>query len=188
MRRSADQVRARILQAAEAEFARYGVAGARIDRIATEAGASKERLYAYFGDKQGLFDEVIRRVAGRVQPAVPIEGDDLVDFAGRLCEHFFTRPDELRMLAWTRLEERAERAFAVDAVLAHQTASAAAIRRAQRAGSVDASWDPHELLQLILAIATYWASATGLRTTPPAGYRAGVEEAVRRLIEPRPGT
>jgi AcrR family transcriptional regulator len=186
VRRSADQVRAHILQAAETDFARYGVAGARIDRIALEAGASKERLYAYFGDKQGLFDEVIRRAAERVHTAVPIEDDDLVGFAGRLCEHFFTRPDELRMLTWTRLEEQAERAFAVDTVRAQQTANADAIRRAQHAGLVDPSWDPHELLQLILAIATYWAGATGLPTTPSAVYRAVVEQAVRRLIQPRP--
>lgn len=187
VRRSADEVRARILQAAEADFAHFGVAGARIDRIAVEAGASKERLYAYFGDKQGLFDEVIRRAAERVQTAVPIEDDDLVGFAGRLCEHFLTRPDQLRMLAWTRLEEQAERAFAVDAVRAHQTASTASIRRAQHAGLVDTSWDPHELLQLILAIATYWAGPPGLPTSRPAVYRAVVEEAVRRLIQPRHG-
>ncbi len=69
---------------------------------------------------------------------------------------------------------------------AQQTANAAAIRRAQRAGLVDPSWDPHELLQLILAIATSWAGATGLRTTPSAVYRAVVEQAVRRLIQPPP--
>ena len=53
MRRSRQEAAARILEAAEAEFTRFGVIGARIDRIAREAHASKERLYAYFGDKQG---------------------------------------------------------------------------------------------------------------------------------------
>ena len=48
-----------ILAAARAEFAHYGLAGARIDRIARTAQASKERLYAHFGDKETLFREVL---------------------------------------------------------------------------------------------------------------------------------
>jgi AcrR family transcriptional regulator len=47
--------RARILGAAVAEFARYGLGGARVDRIAQRAGANKRMLYYYFGDKDGLF-------------------------------------------------------------------------------------------------------------------------------------
>jgi AcrR family transcriptional regulator len=37
------------------EFARYGLGGARVDRIAERAGANKRMLYYYFGDKDGLF-------------------------------------------------------------------------------------------------------------------------------------
>jgi AcrR family transcriptional regulator len=47
--------RANILAAATAEFARYGLGGARVDRIAQRAGANKRMLYYYFGDKEGLF-------------------------------------------------------------------------------------------------------------------------------------
>lgn len=36
-----------------AEFAECGVDGARINRIAERARASKERIYAWFGDKEG---------------------------------------------------------------------------------------------------------------------------------------
>ncbi|MFD5430494.1 TetR/AcrR family transcriptional regulator, partial [Streptomyces sp. NPDC127084] len=59
MRRTGAEARERILEAAMDEFALRGVDGARIDRIAKNAGASKERLYVYFGDKQTLFDEAI---------------------------------------------------------------------------------------------------------------------------------
>ena len=45
----------KILEAATAEFARYGLGGARVDRIAQRARANKRMLYYYFGDKDGLF-------------------------------------------------------------------------------------------------------------------------------------
>jgi AcrR family transcriptional regulator len=185
MRRSAAQARTSILRAAAAEFAHYGVTGARIDRIAKDAGASKERLYAYFGDKQSLFDEVIRAAAERVHTAVRIENDDLASYATRLVEHFHAWPTDLRMLSWTRLDDQCEQALSLDAITAHHTEKANAVRRAQKAGMVDTSWDPDELLALILNIATYWASAT---TPDPAALprrRAVVETAVRRLIQAR---
>ncbi len=49
------QTRARILAAAKAEFARAGLGGARVDRIAALAGANKRMLYYYFGGKDELF-------------------------------------------------------------------------------------------------------------------------------------
>src|SRR5690606_38708583 len=52
---SADSTRERIVAAATAEFSRYGIAGARIERIAKEARTSKERVYAYFRSKEGLY-------------------------------------------------------------------------------------------------------------------------------------
>lgn len=185
MRRSGEEARAHVLRAAEAEFALHGVAGARIDRIAKEAGVSKERLYAYFGEKQGLFDEVIRTGIRRVHDVVGIEDGDLVAYAGRLAEYFFTHPAEVRLLSWLRLDEQCERAFATDEAADRAVEGAAVVRRAQRAGLVDPNWDPHELLRLILAVATYWASATG-PTDEVTRYREIVEDAVGRIIQPRP--
>ena len=54
--RNADRTKARILAAAIEEFAARGIAGARVDRIAEVAGCNKAMLYAYFGNKDGLFD------------------------------------------------------------------------------------------------------------------------------------
>jgi AcrR family transcriptional regulator len=53
--RDPDRTRQRILGAALEEFSRYGLGGARVDRIAERAGANKRMLYYYFGDKDGLF-------------------------------------------------------------------------------------------------------------------------------------
>ncbi len=53
--RDAERTRQRILESATADFARYGLGGARVDRIARRAGANKRMLYYYFGDKERLF-------------------------------------------------------------------------------------------------------------------------------------
>src|SRR4026209_2240678 len=53
--RDPERTRARILAAATAEFARYGLGGARVDRIAARANANKRMLYYYFRDKDNLF-------------------------------------------------------------------------------------------------------------------------------------
>ncbi len=45
----------RILAAATEEFARHGLGGARVDRIAQRAGANKRMLYYYYGNKEALF-------------------------------------------------------------------------------------------------------------------------------------
>jgi AcrR family transcriptional regulator len=47
--------RQRILDAALAEFAAHGLAGARVDEIAARSGANKRMLYAHFGSKEDLW-------------------------------------------------------------------------------------------------------------------------------------
>jgi len=53
--RDPQRTRQKILDAATEEFARYGLGGARVDRIAARAGANKRMLYYYFRDKDNLF-------------------------------------------------------------------------------------------------------------------------------------
>ncbi len=57
--RDADATKARILAAAKSEFARLGLAGARVDEIAEKASANKRMIYHYFGSKEDLFQVVL---------------------------------------------------------------------------------------------------------------------------------
>ena len=59
MPRNADRTRERILAAAVSEFSANGYAGARIDRIASHAGANKRMIYHHFGGKQAVFEAVL---------------------------------------------------------------------------------------------------------------------------------
>jgi AcrR family transcriptional regulator len=63
-RRIRDPARTReaILATAEAEFARHGFGGGRVDRIARKARANKRMIYHYFGSKDGLYLAVLERV------------------------------------------------------------------------------------------------------------------------------
>ena len=54
-----EESRAAILQAAAKEFAENGIAGARTDAIAREAGVNKALLYYYFEDKEKLYGAVL---------------------------------------------------------------------------------------------------------------------------------
>jgi TetR/AcrR family transcriptional regulator len=69
-RRQPEVSRNAILQAALAEFAREGLAGARMDAIADAAGVNKALLYYYFEDKEtlygGILDRFFERLAERI--------------------------------------------------------------------------------------------------------------------------
>jgi AcrR family transcriptional regulator len=67
--RDPERTRARILAAATAEFARHGLGGARVDRIAAESGANKRMLYYYFGDKDRLFTAVMEAAYADIRSA-----------------------------------------------------------------------------------------------------------------------
>ncbi|WP_109049751.1 TetR family transcriptional regulator [Azospirillum melinis] len=57
--RDPEGTRARIMAAATEEFARYGLGGARVDRIAEQAGTNKRMLYYHVGNKEELYLAVL---------------------------------------------------------------------------------------------------------------------------------
>ena len=61
-------MRLRILEAAKQEFAAHGLAGARVDRIAANAGANKRMLYYHVGNKEDLYLAVLE---GAYEKSVP---------------------------------------------------------------------------------------------------------------------
>jgi AcrR family transcriptional regulator len=71
--------RSAILNAATDEFARMGLAGARIQSIAREAGVNVALLYYYFETKERLYAAVLEQVfsnwADRVTPALERRGN-----------------------------------------------------------------------------------------------------------------
>jgi AcrR family transcriptional regulator len=67
--RDPGRTRRRILEAATEEFARYGLGGARVDRIAARSGANKRMLYYYYGSKEKLFLAALEESYARIRAA-----------------------------------------------------------------------------------------------------------------------
>ena len=61
-----DATREAILTAAETVFAEHGFDGARIDTIAKASGCNKTLIFRYFGNKLGLYSEVLKRADSEV--------------------------------------------------------------------------------------------------------------------------
>jgi AcrR family transcriptional regulator len=60
-KRDPEGTRRRILAAATEEFAKGGLAGARVDQIARRAETNERMLYYYYGSKEGLFLAVLEK-------------------------------------------------------------------------------------------------------------------------------
>ncbi|MEY9906854.1 AcrR family transcriptional regulator [Catenulispora sp. MAP12-49] len=104
MQRDAEATRQRLIAAGRAEFAAYGITGARVDRIAAAAQSNKAQIYHYFTNKSGLFDAVWSDLVGQIVDGLPLDVEDLPGFAVMLCDIYAQYPDLPRLITWQRLE------------------------------------------------------------------------------------
>jgi len=158
MQRDANATRARIFRAASDEFAEYGIAGARIDRIAEAAKANKARIYAYFGNKEQLFETVLEEELHRLILDLPTTGDPdaIPELVGRAFDYHQAHPNLVRLLHWEALHfgtsaipgEMARRRFYAD--------RAAQLGEGQQQGLIETEFDPRHLHFLLLSLATSW--------------------------------
>jgi len=65
--RSPELTKAKILNAARIEFSERGLSGARVNKIAEQAGVNKQLLYYYFTDKDRLYQEVLEQAYGEIR-------------------------------------------------------------------------------------------------------------------------
>ena len=183
--RDPETKRQRLLEAALEEFAAHGVAGARVDRLAKRAGISAGLVYSFYENKDGLFEAVFDLIVEQTVTGVPIDADDLGEYAGRLCDAGTARPDVLRFVAWYQLErgDPVPRRASTTTAMAEKVA---AIAEAQSRGVVTDRLAPGEILALVLALANMWQlrEPEFLDLVEPGRRRAAVVEAVRRLTAP----
>ncbi|MFK0132381.1 TetR family transcriptional regulator [Streptomyces rubiginosohelvolus] len=185
----------RLLKAAYEEFAQFGLAGARVDRIAEAAQANKRLIYVHFGNKSDLFDLVVANSLADLAQAVPFTADDLPGYAGRLFDYLLEHPQVLRLTGWSQLERPEAPPAQVDAY----RPKVAAIADAQQQDRVTEAVAPADVLALLLGLTTAWAGASpALRSLAdqPAWdserlrtHRAAMTATVRALtaLPPAPG-
>lgn len=63
---SQERKRDAILSAASELFLEVGYSGVTVDGVIARVGGSKRTLYAYFGDKDGLFAEIVSRLCNEI--------------------------------------------------------------------------------------------------------------------------
>lgn len=186
MVRDIQETKKRLLEAAVNEFSRYGIAGARVDRIADLAGCSKALMYSYFGNKDQLFDTIFDLLVVALMRDVPFDASDLPGYAGHLFDQYQANPAILRLSIWDRLE-RGGAGMRLAVVQAANQNKLAAIEQAQRAGSVSDRWTPTELLLLIMSISTMWilGAPEDVELSPSeiCARRRTVTEAVQLLVD-----
>ena len=153
--RDPEAKRQRLFEAALTEFATYGVAGARVDRLAKRAGISPGLVYSFYESKERLFDGVFERIVDLAVSTVPIDADHLPEYAARLYDAGLQHPEVARFMTWYHLE-RGEAAMP-DVVIASMGQKVATIKDAQRRGTVTAAMPAGQILALVLAIANMWS-------------------------------
>jgi AcrR family transcriptional regulator len=183
--RNAEASRERILGAALVEFAAYGIAGARVDRIAKAAECNKNLIYIYFESKETLFATVLRKNLARVYEDNPFTPNDLPGYAARVFDFAMAQPELMRLMAWYGLEQTVE-APSERGESARKRISA--LTEAQRKGKVGGAFPPGFLVVAIMSLATAWSASNpfGPSLDPdaaknPVALRATIAEAVRRL-------
>jgi AcrR family transcriptional regulator len=184
--RDAEATRARILRAAIAEFAAVGFAGARIDRIAARAMSNVRMIYAYFGNKAGLFDAAVRAAVESMATSVPPTAGALAEWAGRLFDYHQADPTALRISLWAQLERPEVGAEPMETYLAKT------LTVSPEAGGDRRAID---LLVIVYAIAQAWTvsphgllRADGEDPEDPARiaqHREAVVAAVAAIVGPR---
>ncbi|HET7625685.1 MAG TPA: TetR/AcrR family transcriptional regulator [Verrucomicrobiae bacterium] len=172
--RNPRQSRERILESALKEFAAKGFAGARVDCIARQARINKRMLYHYFGDKEGLFREVLRRKMAERAAWLASAPEDPIERLPYWFDLAFRDRDWIRLLEWESLQWGEDRIIDEE----HRTRAFAnandRIRRLQEKGRLDSDFNSGQLILSMMALTAYPLAfpqlarlATGLAVSDP---------------------
>ncbi|MFE6159045.1 TetR family transcriptional regulator [Streptomyces sp. NPDC056486] len=186
--RDPEATKARIYEAAVAEFARYGIAGARIDRIASEAKANKQLIYAYFGNKAELFTQVLGERMLEMAKSHPVDADDMDGWMDRLMDYHAAHPELLRLLFWEGIEYRTDELPDEPERQNHYDRKVAVLTDAQARGVISDEIPAPHLMFMLVALAG-WSTAVPQMRRILVGdgdddrerLRTSIKAAVRRI-------
>jgi AcrR family transcriptional regulator len=188
MSRDSEATRRRFLEAAVAEFAEYGLAGARVDRIAEAAGSNKQLIYQYFGSKEGLFRTVVARELARATEGIEFPSDDLERYAGAYFDFAMANPRLMRLIAWCGLEVKGEIVG-----IPPPEPKLALVAAAQESGKISDRFSPAFILSTISAVCMAWVPSNWYASqldpeaaTNASQYRDEIVHLIAMMISPDP--
>jgi AcrR family transcriptional regulator len=181
-------VRARLVRAAAAVFAREGYAGTRIMDIVREAGVSTGAVYGRFRSKNELLREAV--VSGSARGGVLASGADslgeLLRFGARLVDRPLFSFEAMRLEAYVAARREPEVAEALDAAYERwRDGVEPLVADAEADGSI-AGLDPEAVLFLYrtLYLGLLLHRGSGLEGPDPKAWRALIERVVAGLGQP----
>jgi TetR/AcrR family transcriptional regulator len=107
-------VKKNILRCAIAEFARHGIDGARVDRIADRAEINKRMIYYYFGSKEELYQLCLSKVYGEIAYEIneslgeqrgksPV--DEIIGVQETYFNYLSEHPEYVSLISWENLRQ-----------------------------------------------------------------------------------
>ncbi|MEU6375777.1 TetR family transcriptional regulator [Streptomyces sp. NPDC046909] len=187
-----DATRARIFDAAVAEFAAVGIGGARVERIAERAKANKSLIYRYFGGKEQLFAAVLMSELEQLAASVSIDPDRVSEYVGELFDYHVAHPNLIRLMTAEGFQYGASDVPGQKSRTAYYRSKTQAVRTAQEQGGVDGSLDARSLvLALVGLVGWYFAAPQISRMVMDqdpydpdvlAAHRSALTEAARRIV------
>ncbi|MFJ9781483.1 TetR/AcrR family transcriptional regulator [Amycolatopsis sp. NPDC101161] len=166
--RDPERTRRLILEAAGAEFAAKGYAGARIASIAGRAGVNQQLISYYFDGKEGLYRALSEQWTEQQRELVASD----VPLAEQVRRHALSSRDGMRLVAWSGLEYEGAETDPDHAPRTQRLAGTVELIAAMKADGRLPAWvDPECLTVLLMAAAmapvTLPHVAEGLTRTAP---------------------
>ena len=153
--RNPQQSQQRILDAALTEFAAKGFAGARVDAIARTARINKRMLYHYFGDKEGLFREVLRRKIAERSAFLSSAPEDAVEMLPHWFQLACRDRNWIRLLEWEALQWGDKPVIDEERRQESLGRAVERTRQQQLRGLFAAEYDPGQLLLAMMSLTAY---------------------------------
>jgi TetR/AcrR family transcriptional regulator, mexJK operon transcriptional repressor len=185
-----EQRRERIVRAAAALFLKKGYDNVSIDEIIGVAGGSKATIYAWFGGKEGLFEEMVRRECMDVTMAIHVDSAGSLDAQLTEIGHsFLAMVLSPPILEFHRLMVSIGRTFPQTGRLFYETGPHSAysivanwIAKHQKDGHIIEE-DPYRLAVLFLDMLIGEHQLSWLTSMPRAASREKIDETVRIAVK-----
>lgn len=165
-RRSPEEVQARILGAAVAEFAEHSFSGARIDRISKRAKTVDRMLYYYFGSKERLYQAVLEHVYAELiaaQRSFDVDEEDPVQGMRQLIRyswaHYLQHPELVRLVVTENLlrAKYLKKSTKIKGTLLPLIARIQLLLRAgQKKGVFRQDADPQRMLMTVMSLGFFY--------------------------------
>ncbi|HXS67345.1 MAG TPA: TetR/AcrR family transcriptional regulator [Candidatus Polarisedimenticolia bacterium] len=153
--RNPQLTRQRILEAAVQEFSAKGFAGARVDVIAKRARINKRMLYHYFGDKEGLFREVLRRKIAERSAWLAGAPEEPSERLPRWFQLACRDREWIQLLEWEALQWGEKKVIDEERRVESVGRAVERVRQQQAKGLIDPSLDAGQLLLSMVALTAY---------------------------------